>query len=34
MHFTPFFEFVIVLVVVGSLVVVATVVWSTKRREG
>jgi hypothetical protein len=28
MHFTPFFEFVIVVVVVGSLIVLATVVWS------
>ena len=31
MHFTPFFEFVIVVVVVGSLIVFATAVWSTKR---
>jgi hypothetical protein len=29
MHFTPFFEFVIVVVVVGSLIVLATAVWST-----
>jgi hypothetical protein len=28
MHFTPFFEFAIVVVVVGSLIVLATVVWS------
>jgi hypothetical protein len=28
MHFTPFFEFVIVVVVVGSLIVLAAVLWS------
>jgi len=31
MHFTPFFEFAIVVVVVGSLIVFATVVWSINR---
>ena len=31
MHFTPFFKFAIVVVVVGSLIVFATVVWSINR---
>jgi hypothetical protein len=31
MHFTPFFEFAIVVVVVGSLIVLATAVWSANR---
>ena len=31
MHFTPFFEFAIVVVVVGSLIVLAAAVWSANR---
>jgi hypothetical protein len=30
-HFTPFFEFVMVVVVVGSLIVLASAVWSANR---
>ena len=32
-HFSQFFEFVIVIVVVGSMIVLATAVWSTKRAK-
>jgi hypothetical protein len=28
MHFTPFFEFVILVVVIGALIVLATAAWS------